>query len=472
MKHDLTQYDGVGLKQLIDQREVTPCEVRQYFAERMKKLNPTLNAVVHTIPEAIDETESAVDGPLSGLPFLIKDLNPVKGHPLTNGSALLDGFTAPEDDLFVKRYRKAGLHILGKTNTPEFGFTPVTEPQLFGATYNPWDLTRSPSGSSGGAAAAVASGMVPFAHASDGGGSIRMPASMNGLFGFKPSRGRTAMSPYINQISVNHALTRSVRDSAALLDVIQGGTQADVYPTLPIEQSFLQQLDQYHKPLTIGVSLDWGGQVPVDTDTREAFNEAVKLLTDLGHHVHMIDPPLDFADFTEQFMNVWIASGAVAIDHVGAMVGKTPSEKTLEPLTHEIYEAGQQMDAFTYESSRVRMQVISQQMMQLHDTFDVIVTPVFNQKTFKTGELNPQSIADMTTIMMKHCSFTQLANASGQPAMSVPIYWSNDQLPIGIQFQAGLGHDALLFQLAHQIESAKPWFYRYQQLESSLQSII
>ncbi|WP_411954545.1 amidase [Alkalibacillus sp. S2W] len=472
MKQDFSQYDGLGLKRLIDQGEASSYEVRAHFANKIKHLNPLLNAVVHDMTDLSTEVERDIESPLSGLPILIKDLNPVKGQPFTNGSKLLHDHIAPADDWFVQKYRHAGLHIQGKTNTPEFGFTPITEPTLFGPTRNPWDLTRSPSGSSGGAAAAVASGMAPFAHASDGGGSIRMPAAMSGLFGFKPSRGLSPIPPYINQISVNHAVTRSVRDSAVLLDIIKGGTNQDLYPTLSSDESFSRSLHHEPKPLKIAVTPDWHGQVTIDHETNQAFEKAKTLLTNLGHEVEVIKPRFDFHDFTAQFMNVWIASGAVAIDHLGSLVGRQPLSDLLESVTYDLYQQGLKMSAFEYEESRVRMQLLSKSFSEIFNQYDVLMTPVMNQFTFNTGDMVPDTVAEMTDIMLNNCSFTQIANSSGQPAMSVPIDWTEEGLPVGMQFQSALGQDRLLFQLAKQLETANPWFYQYVSLEQSLNAMI
>ncbi|GAA0451008.1 amidase [Alkalibacillus silvisoli] len=468
---ELKHFDAIGQKELINRKEVTSEEVTNYYIERIKQLNPMLNAVIHKMfdqaKEQVKEKEK-VDHPLAGLPFLIKDLNPIYDEPFTNGSRLQKDFVAKEEDVFVRRYREAGLNFLGKTNTPEFGFLPITEPELFGPTHNPWDLSRSPSGSSGGSAAAVAAGMAPFAHANDGGGSIRMPASSCGLFGFKPSRGRIPISPYINQISVNHAVARSVRDSAALLDVISGGTNAELYPTYKNDQTFVKTAQKTPRSLKIAVTPDWNQQVTIDEDTKKAFDETVELLENLGHEVEGITVPLNFDAYTENFIKIWVGSGSVAINHLGMMSGRTPSEENLEALSYEILKKGKGMTAYEYEEARVLIQLESKKLLSLYDQYDVLLTPVLNRLPVKTGELKQNTIEALTKNMVDYCSFTPIANATGQPAMSVPVYWTEEGVPIGMQFKANAGQDHLLFQLANQIEKAQPWFLKYLELDQKL----
>ncbi|WP_188208161.1 amidase [Alkalibacillus aidingensis] len=466
---ELQKLDALGQKELIDRGEVTAEEVTAYYIDQINQLNPKINAVVHTMfEEAYENVEnySRKNHPLCGLPFLIKDLNPVAGHPFTNGSRLQQHVIAEQDDVLVSRYRDVGLNFLGKTNTPEFGFLPTTEPELFGATRNPWDLTRSPGGSSGGAAAAVASGMIPFAHASDGGGSIRIPASCCGLFGFKPSRGQLPISPYVNQISINHAITRSVRDSAILLDAVRGGLSTELYPTFRSSSSFLEVVNSSNQgKLRIAATSDWNGQAQIDQETRQAFDETVNLLQRLGHDVDVHSPNINFELFAEQFIKVWVASGSVVIKHLGAMAGVQPSEQNLEPLSHQVYRQGSGMTALEYEEARVILQIESQKFLSLFEQYDVLLTPVINKLPVKIGEHKQSQPDALMKNFVDYCSFTPIANVTGQPAMSVPVYWTESGVPIGMQLSANVGDDARLFKLATQIEQAKPWFDRYQQIQ-------
>ncbi|TFB22764.1 amidase [Filobacillus milosensis] len=456
--------DALGQKRLIDQGEITPLELTEHYINQIKELNPKLNAVVHPMFEdALAKAENHAKGPgtLNGLPYLIKDLNSVKGHPATNGSKLLKDFIAPESDMLVNRFEQAGLNFLGKTNTPEFGFLPTTEPELFGPTKNPWDLDLSPGGSSGGAAAAVASGMVPFAHASDGGGSIRIPASCCGLFGMKPSRGRMPYAPYIDQLSVNHAVTKSVRDSAALLDILKGGTPTELYPTFNNQEDFLAESQKEPGKLRIAVAPDWGGQVSIDEDSRQAINQTAKLLEDLGHEVESTSPNFDFKTFTEQFIKDWVAGGSVIIKHLGFISGKTPSAENLEAISYDVFKKGTEMTALEYEEARVLLHFEAKKILSIFSSYDMILTPVLNSKPVKTGSLNGTDIDSMYRNMVDYVSFTPIANVTGQPAMSVPLYWTNEGVPIGSHFMGRLGDEATLFQLAHQLEQAQPWMEQY-----------
>ncbi|PKR78399.1 amidase [Halalkalibacillus sediminis] len=463
----LQHIDATRQKELIDRREISSLELTRYYIEQIEKKNQNLNAVVYEMfDEALHQVKEGkiFDGPFSGMPFLIKDLNSIKGHPATSGSEMLQNFTPTQDDEIVRRFREAGLVFLGKTNTTEFGFLPTTEPTLFGPTRNPWNTTLSAGGSSGGAAAAVASGMIPFAHASDGGGSIRIPASACGLFGFKPSRGVLPYSMYMNHLSVNHAVTRSVRDSAGLLDVLKGGTSYELYPTLDQSSSFSSSLEKPTQKLRIAYSSDFGGQVEIDQDTRQALNQTVQLLRGLGHEVVEMDPPIDFSNFTKHFMNIWLAAGSVIIDHLGKASGEEPSEKNLEPLSFNVLKEGEKLTAFTYEESRVLIQLEVQKYLSMFREFDVLLSPVMNTTPKTLGSFQSDDIHSMHTTMMEYCSFTQIANVSGQPSMSVPLHWTDEGLPVGMQFTGQIGDDADLFKLASQLENAQPWFHQYKAL--------
>ncbi|MGM8215411.1 amidase [Bacillaceae bacterium W0354] len=465
---ELKQLDGLGQKELLDKKEITPLELTEHYIEQIQKFNPTLNAVVHTMfDEAINQVKNNQygDGPLAGMPFLIKDLNAIKGHPNTNGSKLLKDVVAPESDLLVQRYEKAGLVFLGKTNTPEFGFLPTTEPELFGPTKNPWDLERSPGGSSGGAAAAVAAGLIPFAHASDGGGSIRIPATACGLFGLKPSRGMMPYAPYVDHLSINHAVTRSVRDSAALLDVLKGGAPTDNYPTADRGVSFLQAIKEEPRKLKIAYTADFNGKVNIDEETRKAFEHAVDVVKALGHEVVEASPEFNYELMAESFIKVWMATGAVVIKHMGMMVGQEPSTSNLEKLSLSVLEEGKKLTAEEYEEARVFMQMEGQKLLAFHSDYDLLLTPVLSKEPIKTGSLVTEKAYSFLNTFTNYVSFTPIANATGQPAMSVPLYWTENNVPIGAHFTGRIGDDALLFQLAAQLEKEHPWMSQYQKIQ-------
>lgn len=462
--------DALGQKSLVDQGHISSLALTDYYIQKIKQYNPMLNAVVHTMfDEAIATAENGdqLTGALSGLPFLIKDLNQVKGHPASSGSKLMEGYIAKEDDIYVERYKNAGLVLLGKTNTPEFGFLPTTDPQYLGPARNPWNLSLSAGGSSGGAAAAVASGMIPFAHGSDGGGSIRIPASCCGLFGLKPSRGRGPYGIYMNDFAVSHALTRSVRDSAALLDVVKGKGAYEGYPSLNEDISFLNEM--YKKPRTLKVAIapDWNQQVSISEENRAAIETTVTLLEELGHDVSYEVPTFDFIQFARDFITIWIASGSVIIKHMGLLAGTIPGEDNLEAVSYDVFRNGNSITALEYEEARVRLQMTSKKALAFHDTYDILVTPVLNGLPAEVGAFDHQknAIEDMFDTMVNYVSFTQLANVTGQPSMSVPLYWSETNIPIGVQFSGRVGEEETLFQLAAQLEGKKPWIHRYEEID-------
>ncbi|KAB8137751.1 amidase [Gracilibacillus oryzae] len=467
----LLELDACGQKELIDQKFISSLELVDFYIHRIEEINPQLNAVIHQMFDVAREEakNSKVDrSPVAGLPILIKDLNAIKGQPSTSGSVLLKDFTAPENDQIVDRLKKAGLIFLGKTNTPEMGFLPTTEPALFGPTKNPWDLDRSPGGSSGGAAAAVAAGLIPFAHASDGGGSIRIPASACGLFGFKPSRGRMPYSPYVNHFSVNHALTRSVRDSAVLLDILNGSDHAQLYPAYDKQTHFLSNLNQTPHKLKIAVQYTEDNLVEYDQATRENFQRSIQLMKDLGHEVIETMPSFDYEALAHHFINIWMATGSVVIKHMGQMAGQKPTLENVEKLTYEILKYGEKLTAQEYEESRVFVQMEAQKIISFFEEYDIWMTPTLNQLPLKIGEREGKDLSgynEMLQNMLDYNPLMPIANATGQPAMSVPVSLSNDGLPVGTHFFGKPGNDILLLQLAQQIETAQPWFHHYRKIK-------
>ncbi|MFD2656885.1 amidase [Gracilibacillus thailandensis] len=468
--NDLLQLDALGQKTLLDQKELSVLELTDFYIDRIETYNPTLNAVVTKSFELGREQAkkmTTTKGKVKGLPFLIKDLNAVKGIRQTSGSRMLKDFIAPDNDVIVDRFEHAGLIFLGKTNTPELGFLPTTEPLLFGATKNPWDLERSPGGSSGGSAAAVAAGLIPFAHANDGGGSIRIPASACGLFGFKPSRGRMPYPAYMNHFSINHALTRSVRDSAALLDILNGAGDHQLYPSFASQNNFLERVHETPRKLKIAVQYQEDETIHFDSETRNNMENTVQLMKELGHEVVEEMPVIDFPELAKHFIKIWMGSGSTIIKHTGLMVGHEPSYQNLEPLTYDILKYGQDLSALEYEESRVYIQKEAQKILAFFQDVDVWMTPTMNQLPTKLGkDTDPakDGFQQMMDNMLDYNPFMPIANATGQPAMSVPTHWTNDGLPVGTHFFGRLGEDQLLLQLASQIEREKPWFHNYRKI--------
>ncbi|MFD1019893.1 amidase [Thalassobacillus hwangdonensis] len=472
LQRELNQIDGIAQKELVDAKKISQAELTTHYIKQIERWNPKLNAVVHTMfDEALEYAEKGINetSTFSGMPFLIKDLNAVKGHPTTSGSKMMRGHISPQDDGFVQRYRSAGLNFLGKTNTPEFGFLPTTESSFLGIAKNPWNQDLSPGGSSGGAGAAVAAGMIPFAHGSDGGGSIRIPASSCGVFGFKPSRGQVPYSPYMNNYGVNHALTRSVRDSAALLDIVRGKGFGEIYPSLPQSESMTAAAERTPGKLKIGITPDWDGRVKVPEEIHASIKHTAKLLEELGHEVEIASPSFDFDAMADYFVKIWMVGGSVVIKHMAAMQGVHPGEDNLETLTHRVFLEGQQFSATDYEEAKVLSEFEAKKFHAFHQKYDILVTPVLNRLPVAHGELaqKHEPKIDMMYNFTDYCSFTPIANMTGQPAMSMPLCWTADNVPVGVQFTGRLGEDALLYQLASQIEQAQPWFHRYQQLQSN-----
>ncbi|MYL35381.1 amidase [Pontibacillus yanchengensis] len=462
--------DALSQKLLMDNGELSSQEITDYYIQKIKQYNSKLNAVVHTMFEDASITSERANthtGTLAGLPFLMKDLNQVKEYPVSSGSKMMQGYIANEDDIYVERYKKAGLVFVGKTNTPEFGFLPTTDPRYLGPARNPWSLSLSAGGSSGGSAAAVASGMIPFAHGSDGGGSIRIPASCCGVFGLKPSRGRGPYGIYMNDFAVSHALTRSVRDSAALLDVIKGKGVYEGYPSFGEDDLFLNEVYKQPRTLKVAISPDWNHQVTISEENRAALYNTVTLLKELGHDVSYETPEFDFFQFAKDFITVWIGSGSVIIKHMGLLAGTIPGDENLEPLSYDVYMKGMSLTALEYEEARVRLQLTGKKVLAFHENYDILVTPVLNGLPAEVGAFDNQKDAeeDMFDTMLNYVSFTQLANVTGQPSMSVPLYWTETNIPIGVQFTGRVGDEKKLFQLAAQLEGKQPWIHRYDEID-------
>jgi amidase len=467
---DLSMLDATAQAELVRRKEVKPMELVEAAIERIERLNPALNAVVTPIFDLARKAASGPlpDGPFAGVPLLLKDLGPpMAGVRYTMGSRFLDEYMPDHDGELVARYKRAGLVILGRTNTPELGLLPTTEPVLFGPTRNPWDTNRTPGGSSGGSAAAVASGMVPAAHGGDGGGSIRIPASACGLFGLKPTRGRTPLGPdYGDQqsgLTCEHAITRSVRDSAALLDATAGPDVGDPYwaplPTRP----FLEEVGADPARLRIGVLSQGMGTAALHADCVAAVEDASRLCETLGHHVEapaMPEVPSDL--LAEMFTIIWSAGCAQDIDTVALLTGRAPTPDAFEPLTWALAEKGRGYGAPAYLTAVMVMQRFAREFAKLTVHFDVLLTPTLAEPpvplgTFDAPVDDPLSAFDRAG---EFVPFTPICNVTGQPAMSVPLFWNDEGLPIGVHFIGRYGDEATLFRLAAQLEQARPWAQR------------
>lgn len=451
------RHDALGLAQLVARREVSPGELMATAMARLEEVNPKINAVTQTFTP-----RGGGEGPFAGVPFLLKDLGAqLSGTPTTGGSALFKDAVAGQDSAIVRAYLAAGLAIFGKTNTPEFGLMPVTEPALFGPSRNPWDLTRTPGGSSGGASAAVAAGIVPAAHASDGGGSIRVPAHACGLFGMKPSRGRVSFAPLgegWGGASMQHAVTRSVRDSAALLDVVSRPQAGDPYFLAPPERPFVEEVGREPGRLRIAFTTQGIAAPSIDAECEAAVRDAAQLCATLGHEVEEAAIPGDLQALARAAGQVIAASTAAMLDAEAERRGRPIEAHELEPGTFAMYRSTV-VSGPAYVRAIQTIHAVSRQVAALFERFDVLLLSTAGSPAVPVGWLmeDPRAFRERLFAFMSN---TQLFNNTGQPAMSVPLAWSREGLPIGLQFVAPMGEEARLFRLAGQLEQARPWFER------------
>jgi amidase len=458
--------DATDLAELVRKKEVKPIELVDAAIERIERVNSQLNAVITPM---FDQARAAAkgklpDGPFTGVPFLLKDLLAAyAGVPMTSGSGFTRDLVPDHDSELVARYKRAGLVILGKTNTPEFGILPTTEPALFGPTRNPWDTTRATGGSSGGSAAAVASGMVPFAHGNDGGGSIRIPSSCCGLFGMKPTRARNPLGPdfgdMFSGLVAEHALTRSVRDSAALLDATSGPDVGDPYWAPPPSGPFLKEVGGDPGKLRIAFTTSAPNRIPVHSDCVRATHDAAKLCSDLGHEVAEAAPRIDEDSMAPMFMAVWSSGCSWTIDGMARLLNRKPKAEHFEPGTWALYQMGYQQTGPAYLMALQWMQATSRVIARFMLDYDVWLTPTLGEPPLPLGSFDAtpdDPVAGMRRAV-QFVPFTPICNMTGQPAMSVPLFWNEEGLPIGTHFVGRFGDEATLFRLAAQLEGARPW---------------
>jgi amidase/6-aminohexanoate-cyclic-dimer hydrolase len=466
---EIGNYDALGLAELVAKKKVTPRELLAAVRQRVEAVNPKLNAFNHLF---FDIAEAQIrsglgSGPLRGVPFALKDLGPsLKGTITSVGSRVWKDAVADFDSTLVTRYKKAGLVIFGKTNTPELGLTTTTESVLYGNTRNPWNLDRTSGGSSGGAAAAVASRIIPAAHASDGGGSIRIPASCCGLFGMKPTRDRVPMGPTQfqgwNGFSVNHVVTVSVRDSAALLDATTGAELGSPFFSPPPEKTFLAETRTAPGKLRIALAIETPAGTPLDPECRKAALEAAKLCESLGHMVDETKLPIDYAAMREAFLNVINVSVARTLAEGAKVLGREVTEKDVEPVTWSMNQSGKRTDVIAYSRAIVATHQVGLAMARFQEKYDVILSPTLAKPPVALGKLSlsPSSMASFAKEITEFGPYTALYNVTGQPSMSVPLHWTPDGLPVGVMFSGRFGDEATLFRLAAQLEKAKPWASR------------
>ena len=470
---EYTDYDGIGLAQLVADKEVKPSELVEEAIRRADAINSKLNAVVFADYEHARETALGPlpHGPFTGVPFFLKDIfGFAKGMPTRQACHFVPPLPSDHDSLLTQRFRAAGLVMLGKTNVPEFGLVPTTESKLYGAARNPWNLEYSPGGSSGGSAALVAAGVVPLAHANDGGGSIRIPASCCGLVGLKPTRGRVSYAPdfgdIVDGLAIDLVVSRSVRDTAAALDAVAGNVLGDPYWAPPNPESYREGMKEKPRKLRIAVATKKLDGRALHKDCVAAINAAAKLCEEQGHDIEEASPDLNQAMLIPAFMALWGANLAAGIDYIGQMTGQLPTPDKFEGLTWGLYEAGKQVSASQYLIAKSAMAHATRTAAKFHETYDVwltatLGTPPVKLGTFNMDERDPQkSFAPL----IDYVPFTAMQNVTGQPAINLPLYWNKEGLPIGVQFVGRYGDELTLLKLADQLERAAPWADRYSEI--------
>ncbi|OGK84835.1 MAG: hypothetical protein A2W08_16565 [Candidatus Rokubacteria bacterium RBG_16_73_20] len=463
---DYDTYDGLGLAALVRRRELKAEELLETAIARVEARNPGVNAVVTRL---YDRARAAIaaglpEGPFTGVPYLLKDLGVLYAGAVTTwGSRLFANYVADHDSEITVRLKRAGLVIFGKTNTPELGLSASTEPRLFGPTRNPWNPGRSAGGSSGGAAAAVASGMLPMAHATDGGGSIRIPASCCGLFGLKPTRARNPMGPDQGEgwsgASVGHAVTRSVRDSAALLDATSGPDVGDPYWAPPPTGPFLAEVGRDPGRLRIALTTTpWNGQA-VDPECSAAAGAAAKLCAELGHVVEEARPEVDAEALGQATRTIVGGNVRAQLEARAAALGREVTPEDVEKATWTRAAEGRTASAADYARSVLVVHRTGRAVARFFTRYDILLTPTMCRPPYPLGVLDMMADDQTANLaaLLASVGFTSLFNTAGNPAMSVPLAWSADRLPLGVQFAAAFGAEATLFRLAGQLEAARPW---------------
>lgn len=489
---NFTEYrkqDGLGLAALVAKREVTPSELLETAIARADAVNPKLNAIIipmHDIARA--RAKESLSGPFAGVPFLTKDLfQEYAGVRTAYGCKALKAanYTADVHSEITTRWLTAGTVIFGRTNTPEFGAKGITEPDAWGAARNPWNLDHTPGGSSGGSASAVAAGIVPMAGANDGGGSIRIPAGICGLFGIKPGRGRTPWGPSYGELmhgaAMNHILTRSVRDSAAMLDATHGPDLSSLFHITPPERPYLEEVTRDPGKLKIAFTTKSPIGTVVDPEAIKAVQDAAKLLESLGHHVEEAEPDINGMQLAQDFIVMWFANCAATVDEIKRQTGCGDSGFELDTLAMVAF--GHASRASEYVAGYLRWNEYARKLAEFHQKYDLFMTPTMALPPARIGQiatphwqhvamkilltlglsrviLKSGMIEQMVKENLKWVPYTQIANLTGVPAMSVPLHWTANGLPLGVHFVASHGGEGLLFRLAAQLEKAKPWFDR------------
>ncbi len=489
---EYVRHDAMALADLVRRKEVTPRELVDVALSRIDQVNGRINAVIHRLDDdARKMAEGALpEGPFRGLPFLVKDLDGTLANaPLNLGTRALRDYRAPSDTELIARYRRAGVVFLGKTNTPELGLLAITEPELHGVTRNPWNLDHVPGGTSGGSASAVAAGIVPVAHGGDGGGSIRIPASACGLFGLKATRGRMPLGPDVGEswhgLVVPGVLTRSVRDCAAFLDASHGPDVGAPYVAPPPPGRYLNEVGRDPGKLRVGFTTRSILGETTHPDCVRATEEAVALMRTLGHDVSEVTLPVDKKALQVTYLSLVAAGTAQGIADTERLTGRKPRPEDFEATTWFLGQVGHALSGAELEAARATLGRTMRTMGRFFEDLDILITPTLAHPPVRIGELQPKSweraglavlrrvsgrrvlksaLYGMATNALEKTPNTMLFNMTGQPAMSVPLSWNDQKLPIGVQFVGRFGEEHTLLRLASQLEQARPWFNRRPEL--------
>lgn len=467
---EFSSYDGLGLAQLVKDKEVKPEELVKLSVEAIEKTNPELNAVVQVIEEKAHQEiqEGLPKGAFEGVPFAIKEIIlHAKDIPQSMGSRFAKDFVYPIDSFLMERFRKAGFVTVATTTTPEFAFNATTESVLHGPTHNPWGLGHSPGGSSGGSAVAVASGMVPVAHANDGGGSIRIPAANNGLVGLKPSRGRVTLGPLnggetLNGNGIELGLTKTIRDTASLLDAVSDEQPGEYNYAPKTLAPYSEVIKQPVRKLRIAFSRKVPTGFPISDEVLKALDKTVELLKALGHEVIEDAPVYDVNTHLQATTSIWSSLIYKMVKGISEATGRQASEENIEAVNWSAYLKGKEMSASEYLGAVDASSQITRQVGEFFTGYDLFLTPVMAAEPIKHGVLNsnnPNITVDefVYNMLGEIAPFTALFNTTGQPAISLPLHISKNGLPIGMHFAGRYGDEATLLQLGVQLEEASPW---------------
>jgi amidase/6-aminohexanoate-cyclic-dimer hydrolase len=458
------KYDAMGLAELVRKKKVTAAELLDEAIARTSAVDPQINAVV---VKHYDYAERQIkkglpESPFMGVPFLLKDLIILEGTRTTSGASLYENEVADHTSTLVQRFLDAGLTIFGKSATPEFGLMPTTESRLFGATRNPWNLVHSSGGSSGGAAAAVAARILPVAHATDGGGSIRIPAAASGVFGLKPTRARVPVGPDRGEgwggFSCGHVVSISVRDSAAMLDAVHGPEPSSLYVAPPPERPFLEEVGREPGRLRIAFTDKSPYGEAIDPEVAAATREIAALLSGLGHHVEERAPSLP-ADPAVVMSTIVSANTALNVRLAEQRFGRAMTDRDFERLTLASAHNAQQSSATDYVAAQLGAFQIARSLAAFFEHCDIFLSPTLCSPPLRLGELDSmaQDLSNIGPTLRRYMPGTSMFNMSGQPSMSVPLAWNQAGLPLGMMFSARFGDEAMLFRLAAQLEQERPW---------------